>query len=147
MFTFLTLAGAALLMPALVTTPHRPDCQLDKLTYVSADERAIARFTAATHDYVAFGRHVAIFTDDAAAIFRFHLRISRWLHRYHATTAISDTADHWHHAATAPGIAEAALPELPEELAYRLAGPHLLLIDRRTKAVVDLLPDAFGERR
>ena len=145
MFTFLTYAGAALLVPALFTAPRGPDCQLDKLTYVSADDRAIGRFTAATHDYVAYGKRGALFNDEAAAVFRFRLRVGRWLHRYHATTTLSDTADRWRHGAAAPGVAEAVLPELPEELAYRLAGRHLLLVDRRTRAVIDLLPDAFGE--
>jgi hypothetical protein len=144
MFTLLSYAGAAVLVPALLTAPRAQDCQLDRLTYVSADDRAVARLTAATHDYIAYGKHGGLFNDEAAAIFRFHLRISRWLHRYDATTTITDTAAH--HAATAPGIAEAALPELPEELAYRLTGPHLLLIDRHTHAVIDLLPDAFGAR-
>lgn len=149
MFAFLTHAGAALLVPALLTPGLRTDCQLDRLTYLSADERAIGRFIAATHDYVAYGKQGAIFDDEAATIFRFRLRISRWLHRYHVTAAIDDkagTGPKRHGVPAAPGIAAAALPELPEQLEYRLAGPHLLLIDRRTHAVVDLLPDAFGER-
>jgi hypothetical protein len=147
MFTFLTHAGAALLVPALLAPGPRTECQLDRLTYVSADERAVGRFIAATHDYAAYGQRGVIFNDEAADIFRFRLRISRWLHRYHATETIADGA----RAGTkgvlaAPGIAAAALPELPEALEYRLSGPHLLLVDRRTRAVVDLLPDALGER-
>jgi len=148
MFTFLTHAGAALIVPALLTPGLRTECQLDRLTYVSADERAISRFIAATHDYAAYGKEGAMFTARAAEIFRFHLRISRWLHRYHATETITDgaragTKDHG--VLAAPGILAAALPELPGELAYRLVGPHLLLVDARTGAVIDLLPDAFGE--
>jgi hypothetical protein len=149
MFTFLPHAGAALLLPALLTSPPGPPCPLDGPTYVSADERAIARFTAAANDYVAFGKQGAIFNDDAAAIFRFRLRISRWLHRYHATQTIADLAraagTTSHARLTAPGVAEAALPELPDELGYRIAGSHLLLLDGRTHAVVDLIPDAFSE--
>ncbi len=149
MTTFLGHVGAALLVPALVTPVPRPDCQFDRLTYVSADYRAIGRFVAATHDYVAYGKHGAIFNEQASEIFRFHLRVSRWLHRYDATETLADArrADpQAGRAFRAPGIAAAALPELPDELEYRLAGPHLLLIDRRTHAVVDLLSDAFDER-
>jgi hypothetical protein len=54
MFTFLTHAGAALLVPALLAPGPRTECQLDRLTYVSADERAVGRFIAATHDYAAY---------------------------------------------------------------------------------------------
>ncbi len=149
MFAFLTHAGAALLVPALLTPGPRTECQLDRLTYTSADDRAIGRFIAATHDYVAYGKQGGIFNDDAAEIFRFQLRISRWLHRYHATRTIDDgagTGAKRHGVLVAPGIAAAALPELPDQLEYRLAGPHLLLVDRRTRAVVDLLPNAFGDR-
>jgi hypothetical protein len=146
MFTLLTHAGAALLVPALLTPAPRADCQVDRLTYARADDRAIDRFTAATHDYVAAGKTGAIFNDEAAEIFRFRLRVTRWLHRYHAIDTIDDGAraiGTHRDTGAAPGVAEAALPELPEELGYRLAGPHLLLIDRRTHAVVDLLPDAL----
>jgi hypothetical protein len=145
--TFLTHAGAALLVPALLTPGLRTECEPDRLTYVSADDRALGRFIAATHDYVAYGKQGAIFNDRAAELFRFQLRISRWLHRYHAAETITDgeRAGTKHHGVpAAPGVVAAALPELPDELEYRLAGPHLLLIDRRTRAVVDLLPDAFG---
>jgi hypothetical protein len=148
MFTLLTLASAALLVPTLVAPAPRLECQLDRLRYISADERALDRFTAATYDYVAYGHHGAVFNEEAAAIFRFHLRIARWLHRYHATDTIADRARlaHRHHgAAGAPRFLEEVLPELPEELAYRLAGPHLLLIDRQTHAIVDLLANAFEE--
>lgn len=147
MLTFLSHAGAALLVPALLTPGLRTECQLDRLTYASADDRAIGRFIAATHDYAADGKQGAIFNRDAAEVFRFRLRISRWLHRYHAIETIAEGAragTRRHGALAAPGIVEAALPELPEQLEYRLAGTHLLLIDRRTHAVVDLLPDAFG---
>jgi hypothetical protein len=150
MFTFLTHAGAALLVPALLTPGLRPECQLDRLTHVSADDRAIGRFLAATHDYVAYGKQGAIFNERAADIVRFRLRISRWLHRYHATETIEDGARAGFRPGdvlAAPGVIAAALPVLPDELDYRLAGPHLLLIDRRTNAVIDLLSDAFGERR
>ena len=148
MFTLLTLAGAALLVPTLVAPAPGFDCQLDRPRYISADERALDRFTAATHDYVAYGHHGPVFNDEAAGIFRFHLRIARWLHRYHAMDTIAETARlaHSQHGdAAAPGILEEALPELPEELKYRLAGPHLLLIDRRTHAIVDVLANAFEE--
>jgi hypothetical protein len=147
MFTLLTYTAATLLVPALMTPPQGAGCQLDRPTYVSADDRAIARFTAATHDYVAYGTHGPIFNADAAAIFRFRLRISRWLHRYDATLTLADAPPigrHGHRALAAHGPA-AALPELPDELEYRLAGPHLLLVDRHTNAVVDLLPHAFEE--
>jgi hypothetical protein len=148
MFTLLTHAGAALLVPALLTPGTRTDCQLDRLTYSRADDRALDRFTAATHDYLAAGKAGAVFNDEAAEIFRFRLRVTRWLHRYHAIETIDDgarAAGGHRDKGAAPGVAAAALPELPEELEYRLAGPHLLLIDRRTHAVVDLLPDALGQ--
>lgn len=35
------------------------------------------------------------------------------------------------------------LPEVPPVLAYRFAGPHLLLLDRTTELIVDLVPDAL----
>lgn len=79
--TVMAKAGAALLVPTLIGQPAGPQCQLDRLTYVSADERAIGRFTAATHDYVAAGRTATLFTDATAEIFRFRLRVTRWLHR------------------------------------------------------------------
>jgi len=37
----------------------------------------------------------------------------------------------------------AALPELPDELEYRLVGPHLVLIDIDANLVVDILRDAL----
>jgi hypothetical protein len=37
----------------------------------------------------------------------------------------------------------AALPDLPEELEYRLVGPHLVLIDIDANLVVDILRDAL----
>jgi hypothetical protein len=143
MFIFPAHAAAAILIPALVVPSARLDCELDPRHH-SADDRAVARFTAATHDYVAYGKHEAIFHDDAAAMFRFHLRVSRWLHRYDASETIGESAT-YRGALIAPDTITAVLPELPEELAYRLSGPHLLLIDRRTHAVVDLLPDALAD--
>lgn len=50
-----------------------------------------------------------------------------------------------HGVLEAPGVAVAALPELPDELRYTLHGTALLLVDRRTNAVVDVLPHAFRE--
>jgi hypothetical protein len=142
-------AGTLLLLPVIAPaslTPREP-CQLERLTYVNADERAIERFVTATHDYVAAGPHGRVFNDEAAQIFRFRLRVSRWLHRYQAVEALDHGPRRPAHAASvAPGVVAAALPDLPDELAYRLAGGHLLLVDLRTKAVVDLLPHAFEER-
>ncbi len=40
-----------------------------------------------------------------------------------------------------------ALPPLPETLAYRFVGGDLLLIDRDTRVVIDVLPEALPERR
>jgi hypothetical protein len=36
------------------------------------------------------------------------------------------------------------LPRLPDRLEYRLHGRHVLLVDRKTKAVVDILDDALA---
>lgn len=144
-------AAALLLLPVIAPaslTPRVP-CQLDRLTSVSADERAIQRFVASTHDYVAGGSHGRIFNDEAAQIFRFRLRLGRWLHRYHAFEALDRGplgTTKPHAAESAPGVVAAALPDLPDDLEYRLAGAHLLLVDRRTNAVVDLLPHAFDLR-
>ena len=143
-------AGALVLLPVIAPAPlvQKVPCQLERLAYVSADERAVDRFIAATHDYVAYGKQGRIFNDEAARVFRFHLRIGRWLHRYQAIETLADGArgTKAHRPAGAPGVAAAVLPELPDELEYRLAGAHLLLVDRRTNAVVDLLPHAFEER-
>lgn len=146
MLTFLNNVGAALLVPLLVNPAPKPDCQLDRLVYVSADDRAIGQFVAATHDYVAYGRHGALINERAAEIFRFRLRVSRWAHRLDATQALADPRAGGRTRLGAPGVAAAALPELPDEIEYRLSGAHLLLVDRRTNAVIDLLPHAFGER-
>ena len=37
------------------------------------------------------------------------------------------------------------LPRLPDRLQYRLHGRHLLLIDRDTSAVIDILDDALAQ--
>lgn len=140
------IAGSALLAPILGGAPALPSHQLNRLTYASADDRALARFAAATHDYVAYGKQGALFTPDLAPIFAFRLQVARWLRR-HDTFETLDT-----HAlvdAVWPGHRPeylAALPELPDELDYRIAGPHLLLVDRRTEAVVDLLCHVLRER-
>lgn len=145
MIPFIAGARAAVLVPLLLGNPAAPTCHRDRLTYVSPDDRAVARFTAATHDYVAYGKEGAVFDAEMADILRFRLRVTRWLHRYDTFEALSDDVPPVHgtfHHSPLLG----ALPQLPDELEYRLSGRHLLLVDRRTRAVVDLLPDAFGSR-
>ena len=47
--------------------------------------------------------------------------------------------------ATFPPELLAQLPELPEELAYRFAGPHLILLDVEANMVVDVLPNVLSD--
>ena len=112
--------------------------------HASADERAMARLLDATRDYVAFGRTAPFFTPEVAEILRFQLRLTRWLHRYDATETPSDLSSAKpvtnHEAA---GLLD-ALPRLPDQLEYRFHRRHLLLIDRRTRTVLDVLEDALG---
>lgn len=149
MLTTLLQAGALMVLPAIMTpvvpTPRVP-CQLERMTApADIDARAIARFVTAAHDYVANGKEGTLVNADAAAVFRFRLRLGRWLHRYQAAEAL-DVAPGTRGDLrfVAPGVVDAALPELPTELDYRVAGPHLLVVDRRTEYVIDLVPDVFA---
>jgi hypothetical protein len=47
--------------------------------------------------------------------------------------------------ATFPPLLLARLPELPEELEYRFAGPHLILLDAEANMVVDVLPNVLSD--
>jgi hypothetical protein len=44
---------------------------------------------------------------------------------------------------TVPPTLLRKLPELPEEVAYRILGPSLLIIDRKADMIVDFIPNAF----
>jgi hypothetical protein len=48
--------------------------------------------------------------------------------------------------ATTPGLLLAVLPGLPDVLAYRFVGQNLLLLDRNTRLIVDVLRDALPPR-
>lgn len=50
-----------------------------------------------------------------------------------------------HPLATFPPELLAQLPELPEELGYRFAGPHLILLDVDANLVVDVLPNVLTD--
>lgn len=47
--------------------------------------------------------------------------------------------------ATFPPELFARLPQLPEELDYRFAGPHLILLDAEANMVVDVLPNVLTD--
>ena len=104
----------------------------------------MTRLLDATRDYVAFGRTVPFFTPEVVEILRFQLRLTRWLHRYDVTetpTDLSSAKPVTNHEAA--GLLD-ALPRLPDQLEYRFHRHHLLLIDRRTRMVLDVLEDALG---
>jgi len=44
---------------------------------------------------------------------------------------------------TVPPTLLRKLPELPEEVDYRILGPSLLLIDRKANMIVDFIPNAI----
>jgi hypothetical protein len=44
---------------------------------------------------------------------------------------------------TVPPTLLRKLPELPEEVAYRILGPSLLIIDRKANMIVDFIPNAI----
>jgi hypothetical protein len=44
---------------------------------------------------------------------------------------------------TVPPTLLRKLPELPEEVAYRILGPSLLIIDRKADMIVDFIPNAI----
>ena len=48
--------------------------------------------------------------------------------------------------ATTPGLLLAVLPALPDVLAYRFVGQNLLLLDRNTRLIIDVLRDALPPR-
>ena len=136
--------AVGLLVPALLApaSPHeRPSGRLSQRI---SDDRAVARFVDAAHDYVAFGKTGSIFNPEAAEVLRFQLRFTRWLYRYNPVETLSEPAP-----ATNPKHAPdvsvlSALPRLPDQIEYRFYGTHLLLVDRRTGEVIDILDDAFG---
>jgi hypothetical protein len=149
MFALTTPAIAiGLLVPALLGPAT---CQEDACARLAArpphrtaDARAMARFVDAAHDYAAFGKTGSIFNPEAAEVLRFQLRFSRWLHRYNPVETLSEPAPaRYVTRATGVSILD-VLPPLPEPLEYRLYGRHLLLVDRRTRQVVDILDDALG---
>jgi hypothetical protein len=131
-----TLLAIALVAGAPAGRPARSSHHTD-------DERAVARFVEAVRDYNEFGRNGPVLTTDAAEALRFRLRFARWLYRHNPVEALGDEmapahADsrHW------PSVLD-ALPPLPERLEYRPHGRHLLLVDRRTRMVIDVLADAW----
>jgi hypothetical protein len=110
----------------------------------STDQRTVARFVEAVYDYTAFGRTGPILTPEVAELLRFRLRFTRWLYRYNALETMDDRALHAHsHDGPGPSILS-ALPQLPGEVEYRLHRNTLLLVDRRTRQVIDVLDHALG---
>ena len=145
MFALTSFAvAAALLVPTLLHAASSQDCPRGRLTQRIADDRAVARFVEAAHDYVAFGKTRSIFNPEAAEVLRFQLRFTRWLGRYDAVETLSEPAP----VIPARRIPDAsllsALPPLPERIEYRFHGRHLLLVDRHTRQVIDILDDALG---
>lgn len=133
----------ALLIPSLLGMAAR-HAEPTALSHArSADHRTVARFVEAVSDYAAFGRTGPIFTPDVAEILRFRLRFTRWLYRYNALETMGDRALQ-NHSQQGPGSSILrALPRLPVEVEYRLHGNTLLLVDRRTRQVIDVLDHAL----
>ena len=144
MFTSRNHAVAlAVLIPALlVAAADRAEPR--SLSHGTADHRTVAQFVEAVHDYTAFGRTRPIFTPEVAEILRFRLRFTRWLYRYDALETMGDRALQTHSQKSAGPSILSALPRLPGEVEYRLQGDTLLLVDRRTRQVIDVLDHALG---
>ena len=144
MFTSRNHAVAlAVLIPALLVAAagHAEPTSLSHAR--SADHRTVARFVEAVYDYTAFGRTRPIFTPEVAEILRFRLRFTRWLYRYNALETMGDARQTDSQQGPGPSILS-ALPQLPGEVEYRLHRNTLLLVDRRTRQVIDVLDNALG---
>ena len=133
----------ALLIPALLGAAAR-HAEPTSLSNAPADHRTVVRFVEAVYDYSAFGRTGPIFTPEVAEILRFRLRFTRWLYRYNAVEMMDDRALQTHRQQGPGPSIVSALPQLPGEVEYRLHGNTLLLVDRRTRQVIDVLDHALG---
>ncbi len=134
----------ALLIPALLGTAAR-HAEPTALSHAhSADGRTVARFVEAVYDYAAIGRTGPIFTPEVAEILRFRLRFTHWLYRYNALETMDDRALRAHSQPRPGPSILSALPQLPGDVEYRLHGNALLLVDRRTHQVIDVLDHALG---
>lgn len=194
MIASLTFA-LVLLLPTGVVAPTQ-DCELDRLTATSVDDRGLATFHAAVEEYVTLHRRLeralmldhydswpeegdmdsetladviraarpqtrpgAIFNRDVSELIQFRIGLTLWLHRYHTADALSEVPhavravpprvnDWWFgedEAVPWPSVVW-ELPALPEELEYRFAGRHLVLVDVHANLVVDVLENALPER-
>ena len=131
---------ATLLTTALLTgaPPSRHPAQATR------DERALARFADAVRDYAEFGRNGPVLTTESAEALRFQLRFTRWLYRHDPVETLGDPASSVHLDSRQWPTAFDALPPLPDQLEYRRHGRHVLLVDRRTRMVIDILEDALA---
>jgi hypothetical protein len=99
----------------------------------------------------------ALFTPEVSALLRFRLERTAWLYKYDMADAIPLPAaasveppsvhEWWlfeHDAGTWPSLLW-ELPLLPDELAYRFHGRHLVLVDVHANMVVDVLRNALPE--
>lgn len=123
----------ALILP-LIGSPDR-DCQLGRVGDPDADERAVIAFEIAVDEYVAvhrWGAHPwplprpgSLFAPAVADVLRFRI----------AKVVREDNEEE--------GGALSALPILPLELAYRIVGRDIVVIDVDSALVVDTLENAL----
>ena len=141
----------ALALAAAATQPHP----------VAANERATTAFTTAVARYVELHRllepHVAGFTADPEQMARARhqhreaIRLARATGRHGDVFTPLVSAYFRRQIETAArglrvpdgGFPIEVLPELPEELQYRLQGRDLVILDVETDLVVDVLEDAL----
>jgi hypothetical protein len=97
----------------------------------------------------------AIFNPAVSELIYFRIGRAWWLERYHTAGALAETPagvprvnDWWFgdDDATPWTAVVWELPGLPEELEYRFAGRHLVLVDWHAGLVVDVLENALPER-
>lgn len=136
--------ATVLLVPTLLAQVSSHECPPARLFQRICDDRALTRFVEAADDYVAFGRTRSIFDPEAAEVLRFQLRFTRWLHRYDAVETLSEPAPTTPVRRGPDSFLLSALPPLPDRIEYRFHGRHLLLVDRNTRQVIDILDDALG---
>ena len=136
--------AVGVLVPALLAPGSPSECPSGRLSQRITDDRAVACFVDAAHDYVSFGKTASIFNSEAAEVLRFQLRFTRWLYRYNPVETLSEPAPATHSKRSPDVSVLSALPRLPDQIEYRFYGRHLLLVDRHTHQVIDILDDALG---
>ena len=100
----------------------------------------------------------ALFKPCISELIRFRIARSLWVERYHTAEALAHARPR---AADPPRVYDGwfddgepapwqtvlwELPALPDELEYRFAGRHLVLVDAHAGLVLDVLENALPER-